>query len=273
MAADDTPRATQTLGSERSSVAPTEPIDHDTDGASLTVVPDSSTVGPDKMTTVSVVLSEAPDGIAGFNITVTVDNPDVLTIRQAHVSDSFGLEETTRAKDSVSVKGVDLNEEVESGSSDVTLAVVTLEALEEGTTQLTVRSNQFDSDDGSRISVTEQSAEITVSGDETGPTEGPGPSETPEPIGTPGLPDSSNLSESPTPPFDPPGSTQTTSAEPSDSTPVDASPAVTTTDEPADAPSTVATTSESAGGSGPGFGPAATIAVLLLTGYLFQRIE
>lgn len=273
VAAGDTQRATAATHSERVDIAPTQPIAYDTDGITLSVVPNRSTVAPGETVTVSVSLSEAPEGIAGFNITAGVDNSNVVQIRQANASDAFGLEDTTRTGDSVSVKGVDIGEEVGPGSSDVTVAIVTLEAQQEGTAQLTIRSNQLDADDGSRISVTDQTAEITVSADQTGPTEGPGPPgspdseptttppfETPGSIEEPGPPDSAEITETSTPTVETPEATQTPTAERPD-------PPTPTT------PSTLTTTTEPAGETGPGFGPVISILVLLLTGSLFARLR
>ncbi len=271
--AGDTQRATAATHSERVDIAPTQPIAYDTDGITLRVVPNRSTVAPGETAAVRFSLSEAPEGIAGFNITGTVDNPAILQIRQANASDTFGLEETTRTGDSASMKGVDIGEEVGPGSSNVTLAVMTLEAQQEGTAQITIRSNQLDADDGSRISVTGQTAEITVSANQTGPTEGPGPPGSPDPeptttppfetpgsIGEPGLPDSAELTETPTPTGETPEATQTQTAE------RPATPTLT-------ASSTVATTTDPAGETGPGFGLAVSILALLLTGSLVARLR
>ncbi|MFC7173805.1 hypothetical protein ACFQL0_11515 [Haloplanus litoreus] len=99
------------------------------DGPAVRVVGNAVTV--DDTTTVGVVLTSAPNGLAGYYLDVTVENPDVARISGANYPDRFGLT-TDPATGSdgatVTLEAADMEGAIEPGATGVTLATVELPA-------------------------------------------------------------------------------------------------------------------------------------------------
>jgi PKD repeat protein len=119
-------------------------------------------------TTIEVTATDLPDGFAGANFTVSVADPSTSTITGVSVASQFSLNRTSIASDgtSASVRLVDLQDTVQSGASDVTLATVTVETTGDDSPSLTVDSGaNIDADDGSAIPV----ETLSVGGSTSGP--------------------------------------------------------------------------------------------------------
>lgn len=137
------------------------------------------TVGPDEAAVVEVTLAEAPAGLAGFEIAVTVGNTSVAAISNMTVADAFTSPKGAQvASDgsSAMVKAADLQQNVQANATDVTLATVTLEGVEEGSTTLDVRPDNFDDDEGGQMNLSVDAGTVTVesSGGDTQTTGGSG---------------------------------------------------------------------------------------------------
>ena len=132
--------------------------------ANPTLSASSETTTVDEQTTVNVTVSEVPDGLSGFNVTLEVADPDVASVVGASVDDDMGLTETAVADDGASVrlKGVDVEDVVQSGDGPVTLATVTLRGDATGSSALTIDADQVDDDDGRRIDPALGDASLTV---------------------------------------------------------------------------------------------------------------
>jgi hypothetical protein len=132
--------------------------------ATPTLSPSSATTTVDGEATVDVTLSEVPDGLSGFNVTLRVADPAVATVVNASINDELGLTETAVVDDGTGVrlKGVDIDEVVESGDGPVTLATVTLRGDAAGSAALTVDVDQVDDDDGDRVDPALGDASVTV---------------------------------------------------------------------------------------------------------------
>lgn len=130
------------------------------------VVTDGTTAG-DGTTTVGVVLTDAPDGLSGYYLELTVENPDVARVESAGYPDAFGLtSEPEIGSDgaTVTLEAADVEGAVDPGATDVTLATVTVGGAAPGDVELTVEPRQFDADDGSAFSPATQSGTVTVAG-------------------------------------------------------------------------------------------------------------
>ena len=57
-----------------------------------TIVVTDGTTTPDGTTTVGVVLTDAPDGLAGYYLELAVENPSVARIDAASYPDQYGLQ-------------------------------------------------------------------------------------------------------------------------------------------------------------------------------------
>ncbi|AXG07078.1 hypothetical protein DU500_11940 [Haloplanus rubicundus] len=132
-----------------------------------TIVVTDGTTAPDGTTTVGVVLTNAPDGLAGYYLELTVENPSVARIDAASYPDQYGLTSEPAIEDdgaTVTLEAADVEGAVEPGATDVTLATVTVAGAAPGDVELTVTPQQFDADDGSAFTPATAAGTITVSG-------------------------------------------------------------------------------------------------------------
>jgi hypothetical protein len=140
-----------------------------------TVVVTDATTAPDGTTTVGIVLANAPAGLAGYYLDLTVENPDVARIESAGYPDRFGLtSEPAVGSDgaTVTLEAADVEGAIEPGATDVTLATVTLAGAAPGEAELAVEPRQFDADDGSAFTPATASGTVTVTGSDGGPSAG-----------------------------------------------------------------------------------------------------
>jgi PGF-CTERM protein len=126
-----------------------------------TVTVEDTTVAPGETTTVAVTLSGAPDGLAGYNLTLSLDD-STATLTNASTADQFALANTTVSADTVTLSAVDTDDAVGPGATDVDLCEVTLRGETAGTTELTVRSTQMDDDSGTAIAPATAGGTVTV---------------------------------------------------------------------------------------------------------------
>jgi MYXO-CTERM domain-containing protein len=132
-----------------------------------TVVVTDGTTAADGTTTVGVVLTDAPDGLSGYYLELTVENPDVARVESAGYPDAFGLtSEPQIGSDgaTATLEAADVEGAVDPGATDVTLATVTVRGGAPGDVALAVEPRQFDADDGSAFSPATQSGTVTVAG-------------------------------------------------------------------------------------------------------------
>jgi hypothetical protein len=140
-----------------------------------TIVVTDATTAPDGATTVGIVLTNAPAGLAGYYLDLTVGNPEVARIDAADYPDSFGLtSEPAVGSDggTVTLEAADVEGAVDPGATDVTLATVTLAGAVPGEAELAVEPRQFDADDGSAFTPATVSGTVTVTGSDGGPSAG-----------------------------------------------------------------------------------------------------
>jgi hypothetical protein len=125
------------------------------------------TVTTDGTTTVGIVLTDAPDGLAGYYLDVTVENPSVARIEGASYPDRFGL--TTDPAigadgTTVTLEAADMEGRIDPGATDVTLATVRIRGVAAGETDISVDPMQFDDDDGSAFQPAAGPGVATVDG-------------------------------------------------------------------------------------------------------------
>ncbi|WP_226040630.1 alkaline phosphatase PhoX [Natrinema sp. DC36] len=115
---------------------------------------DSVAVGQGVTGEVDLTLSSVPDGLAGGRVTVCLEHTDVAEITGATYHDALELTAGPTISDdgsTVAFKFADLDEEIEPGAMNVTLASVELEGVGTGTTDITVDVQALDDDDGAAI--------------------------------------------------------------------------------------------------------------------------
>lgn len=147
--------------------------------ATVTATPNPTAAGPDlvvgdetvesgEMATHRLALTDAPDGLAGFELTVELSGDDgTATVANASYPDRYGptTDPIVSADDqSVTVEAADLTDEVTPGASDVTLATIEVNGTDAGSTALEVTDVQIDADGGDRIEPTLEAGTLTVDG-------------------------------------------------------------------------------------------------------------
>ena len=112
----------------------------------------SATIGVGQTTTLPIVLSEAPDGLAGLDIVATLTDPRVASKVGAELP-GFGLTsvEQTSASE-VRFRAVDIAGIVEAGAVDATLATLTMHGDKNGSTDVLIEVIRLDDEDGNPIS-------------------------------------------------------------------------------------------------------------------------
>ncbi|WP_200530596.1 hypothetical protein [Halorubrum sp. LN27] len=117
--------------------------------------------------TVDVVLTSAPDGLAGYNLELTVDDPDVARIESASYPDRFDLTtdpEIGESGETVVLEAADMGSTVDAGATDVTLATVEVAGDAPGEAELTVDPQQVDDNEGERLRPASRAGTLTVTG-------------------------------------------------------------------------------------------------------------
>lgn len=145
--------------------------------SSPSVVVQDVQVDPGETADVTLALSEAPNGVAGFDLTVAVVEDSTATITGVQVDQSYGMSNKSIASDGASAyaSGVDTDRVHEAGATDVPLLTVTVEGLQDGETPLDVMNVNIDNDDGNDVNADVEPGTVTV---------GDGVPETATPTGT-----------------------------------------------------------------------------------------
>jgi PKD repeat protein len=104
-----------------------------------------------------------PAGLAGYNLTVTLNDPSVAAITAVSFPEWVDLNATgDLPAGSVFIKAADLGASVSAGATDVTLATLTLSGVDAGTSSITATVTLMDADDGSAIETAVTDGEIVV---------------------------------------------------------------------------------------------------------------
>jgi len=110
---------------------------------------------------IPIRLSEAPNGLSGFELTVSV-NPSVALIKRVEFP-GFGLNESSGAPGSnVSLKAVDINNVVKPGDTDSELVVLVIEGISTGDAALNIEVKELDDDHGNPIFAEVKTGRVVV---------------------------------------------------------------------------------------------------------------
>ncbi|WP_220681857.1 hypothetical protein [Methanofollis formosanus] len=117
----------------------------------LSFTPATGTAFLSSTTEYAVVLNTAPEGLSGYNLTVSLDDPAVAEIVGVSFPTWNALSSTgALPADTLWITGVDLNDEVAAGAADVTLCTLTIRGTATGTTGITLVPTKVDTDFGGR---------------------------------------------------------------------------------------------------------------------------
>jgi hypothetical protein len=139
--------------------------------------PGAGTVDPGSTATFQIVMDSFPKGLAGYEIEVSIASPDKAEITDVSFPSWAGLNEKgSLPTDKVRLSGVDINKQVEKGSTNVVLATITVRGDSPGDTKLEVAAVQVDADGGDAIVPAAGSGQLTVRGTTATGTASPAPS-------------------------------------------------------------------------------------------------
>jgi len=124
---------------------------------------------------VRVVLDEVPEGLAGYRADLEFRTAGVANFTGASYPDSFAHTTEPAIGDggqSVTIEAVDLEDRIQPGATNVTLATLTVAGVADGETAVEPAAVQFDADDGSRISPSQEAGTVTVESADAPPSDG-----------------------------------------------------------------------------------------------------
>ncbi len=113
--------------------------------------------------TVPITLDEVPQGLSGYELTVHLANPAVAEIVAVDFPSWASVHGTSDLpKDRVSMRAVDLSEQVGPSETSIPLATLTLKGISAGSTTLGITVNQMDDDEGNIVALTPPEVAVVV---------------------------------------------------------------------------------------------------------------
>ena len=114
-------------------------------------------------TTINITLDKAPNGLSGYNLTVSLSNTSVAEIVSVNSPSWAALyDNSTLPADSVWIKATDLTDQVKSGATDVNLGTLTFRGDNRGTSDIVITVTKMDDDKGYSINPNTISGQIEV---------------------------------------------------------------------------------------------------------------
>jgi hypothetical protein len=102
-------------------------------------------------TDLSIALSDIPDGLSGLNISIAINNPEMVTITNATLHDWAELHSTSSLPaDQVWLKMVDLQQKVNPGDMNVSVGRISVLARKGGKSVISVTAIKIEDDIGGR---------------------------------------------------------------------------------------------------------------------------
>ncbi len=132
----------------------------ESDESSLFVMDGEVSIG--NSISVPIVLSQAPAGLAGYDVRLNLEDPSIARLARIDFPD-FGLvSEVEASGERVRIVAADLFQVVEIGDADSTLATVTVEGAQKGATLIQLSIIQMDDDSGDPMTPQVYSGTVTV---------------------------------------------------------------------------------------------------------------
>ena len=122
----------------------------------------STNVLPGQSASMPVVLSEAPNGVSGFRLEFTLDDPSVAEMVAVSLP-GYGLTQTDIVSSShVTANAADLSGLINAGDTSITLATLDIIGTGTGSTQINVLVAAMDDDDGFSVAVSTSAGTVSV---------------------------------------------------------------------------------------------------------------
>ncbi|AKB32822.1 cell surface protein [Methanosarcina siciliae HI350] len=114
--------------------------------------PESSSVSENESTEISIVASNFPTGLSGYNLTVAIDDPAVAEIVDIkYPTWALITENSSLPGTSIYLKTVDGGDVVKEGAAGVVLAILTVSGKEKGSANLSIGVKRLEDDSGDSI--------------------------------------------------------------------------------------------------------------------------
>jgi len=130
--------------------------------ASEEVLIASRSIGVGEEFELPIALSTAPNGLAGYEISVHVEDPRVAEIVDVRFPGWAKLTDSSVKSDSASLKAVDLDDQIKAGENNIDLATLKLKATRVGETTIKLAIIKMDDDEGNPITPSAKQAKLTV---------------------------------------------------------------------------------------------------------------
>ncbi|AKB37165.1 cell surface protein [Methanosarcina siciliae C2J] len=114
--------------------------------------PESSSVSENESTEISIIASNFPAGLSGYNLTVDIDDPSIAEIVDIEYPTwALITQNSTLPATSIYMKTVDLEDSIKEGAADVVLATLTVSGKEKGSANLSIGVKRLEEDSGDSI--------------------------------------------------------------------------------------------------------------------------
>ena len=122
-------------------------------------------IPPNSTNTINITLDSAPNGLSGYNISLSLSNGSIAEITSVEFLAWAGLHSnSTLPADSLWIKAVDLNDKIKSGATNITLATITLRGDKQGISDILITVTKMDDDNGNPIDPNTVSGKVEVIG-------------------------------------------------------------------------------------------------------------
>ncbi|WP_410510224.1 PKD domain-containing protein [Methanosarcina hadiensis] len=129
--------------------------------------PQTVEVDPVSSQNVQIIMDQVPDGLSGFNITISILDPEIAEITAVSFPSWNTMpESSTIPSSSVWIKALDPLKKVNSGDTNVLLGTITVTGKKAGSTNLDIPTTRISADGGSLITPVVNTGTVRVSGNE-----------------------------------------------------------------------------------------------------------
>ena len=132
--------------------------------------------------TIDLMLDDAPEGLAGYQLEISFDPAGIVEISSVNFPAAFSMNSASSLPAStVSIVAVDLMDQVTAGASSTTLATLGISAKAEGSAEMQISITELTNDSGGPITAAVSGSKVTVGTGAPTPTKTPTatPTETP----------------------------------------------------------------------------------------------
>jgi len=145
-----------------------DPISPSVDPGVLTVAPVTISFYPQELTvrdneTIEVILDKAPNGLSGYNITVSLENASIAELLSVEFPAwAAPRDNSSLPADSFWMRATDATHQVEDGETNISLGTITIRGDNGGIGNITIQVTFIDNDEGYAMPVLTVPAQIEV---------------------------------------------------------------------------------------------------------------